>query len=319
MSTYLLGILWLGVLEESLLVQGAGILSPGVGAFHTAFENGTVSSWIFIIASSQVFGDDKSRVFSPVCSCIWILCVAKISRKHEKKNELKSVEFTHSSAKYSLKSENSPAKPKWLLFFWRDNVDPWIKMQDTLILAGSWAINTLTSISDVDCQIYPLVSKAPEGCWERSEQVSRPCDNCLRVGWKGGRLGDRRLFSGGGCCSLTCAFWPGHYPLRARAGEIQQWITFFSKTPVYWFFFSFQRHWLSWYKGKICGSTKRKMWWPKFLLLSRVYSCLYQVPSLIFLPFALSPCISVAIWNVLKMLTTWFFQQTGWDIFVMSV
>lgn len=60
----------LGVLEESLLVQGAGILSPGVGAFHTAFENGTVSSWIFIIASSQVFGDDKSRVFSPVCSCI---------------------------------------------------------------------------------------------------------------------------------------------------------------------------------------------------------------------------------------------------------
>ena len=105
-------------------------------------------------------------------------------------------------------------------------MDPWIKMQDTLILAGNWAINTLTSISDVDCQIHPLVSKAPEWCWERSEQVSRPCNNCLRVGWKGGRPGDRRLFSGGGCCSLTCAFWPGQYPLRARAGESQQWITF---------------------------------------------------------------------------------------------
>lgn len=39
MSTYLLGILRLGVLEESLLVEGAGVLSPNVGTFCTAFKN----------------------------------------------------------------------------------------------------------------------------------------------------------------------------------------------------------------------------------------------------------------------------------------
>ena len=39
MSTYLLGILRLGVLEESLPVEGAGVLSPNVGTFCTAFKN----------------------------------------------------------------------------------------------------------------------------------------------------------------------------------------------------------------------------------------------------------------------------------------
>jgi hypothetical protein len=40
--------------------------------------------------------------------------VEEISRKHERKikSELRSVEFTHLAAKYSLKSENSPNKSK---------------------------------------------------------------------------------------------------------------------------------------------------------------------------------------------------------------
>lgn len=43
-------------------------------------------------------------------SCVW-----QIYQENMKKiffNELRSVEFIHSSAKYSLKSENSPRKPK---------------------------------------------------------------------------------------------------------------------------------------------------------------------------------------------------------------
>lgn len=53
-------------------------------------------------------------VFSPVCSCRGLLSMANLSKKNMEKlkSELKSVEFTPLSAKYSLKSENSPNKPK---------------------------------------------------------------------------------------------------------------------------------------------------------------------------------------------------------------
>jgi len=168
-------------------------------------------------------------------------------------------------------------------------------MWDTLILARNWAINTLTSILDIGCQIYPLVSKAPEWCWERSEQVFRPCNNCLRVGWKAGSLGDKRLFSERGCCSLTYAFWPGHYPLGTR--EIQPWVTFSVRSQCADLFFfpllealtflgQRQNLQLRFLRKKIW-----KLWWPTFLLMNRVCSCLYQVPSLTFCLLPFPPCV----------------------------
>ena len=62
MSTYLLGILRLGVLEESLLVQGAGVLSPGVGAFHTAFEKVQ-----FVVGFSLLLHLKSLLMINPMC------------------------------------------------------------------------------------------------------------------------------------------------------------------------------------------------------------------------------------------------------------
>lgn len=162
-------------------------------------------------------------------------------------------------------------------------------MPDTLILARNWAVNTLTSILDICCQIYPLVSKAPEWCWERSEQVFRPCNNCLRVGWKAGSLGDKWLFSERGCCSLVYAFWPGHYPLGTR--EIQPWVTFSvrSQCAHIYIYISFRGIDFPGAEAKSAAQIFEekiwKLWRPTFLLMNRVCSCLYQVSSLIFCPF----------------------------------
>lgn len=165
-------------------------------------------------------------------------------------------------------------------------------MQDTLILARNWAINTLTSILDIGCQIYPLVSKAPKWCLERSEQVFRPCNNCLCVGWKAGSLGNMRLFSERGCCSLTYAFWPGHYPLGTR--EIQPWVTFSVKSQCADFFFPSRGIDFPGSEAKSAAQIFEeriwKLWWPTVLLMNRVCSYLYQVPSLIFCLLPFPPC-----------------------------
>lgn len=47
-------------------------------------------------------------------------------------------------------------------------MDPWLKVQETFLLAGNWAVNTLFSISNVGCQICSLVLEASEWCWWRS-------------------------------------------------------------------------------------------------------------------------------------------------------
>lgn len=99
------------------------IFPSGMCAFLTAIEKNTVTRWVCIIASSsEPVGEDKSCVFLPAYNCAWILSMVKISRKHEKNKVKRSefrkrkVVFTHLSAKCSVKSENSPHKPKRL---WR--------------------------------------------------------------------------------------------------------------------------------------------------------------------------------------------------------
>lgn len=91
---------------------------------------------------------------------------------------------------------------------------------------------------------------------------------------------------------------------------------FFSKIPVCWFFF-FPSRGID-FPGVEAKSAAQifeekiwKLWWPIFLLMNRVCSYLYQVPSLIFCLLPFPPCIFFkspyvfdAIWNVLKMLTT---------------
>lgn len=105
-------------------------------------------------------------------------------------------------------------------------MDLWIKMQETFFLAGNRAVNTLTFISNVGCQIHPPGLETSEWHWLGSEQTSRPYNYgrpaaCM---WERKRDGpeDTRLFSG--MFSLSCAFWPGHCPLRAGAAGIKRWI-----------------------------------------------------------------------------------------------
>lgn len=158
-------------------------------------------------------------------------------------------------------------------------MDPWIKMQDTFTLAGNWAVNTLTSISDIDCQTHPQVWQASAWCWEKSEQAFRPCNNCcLWAGRDAGLVteGSRRGVLLTDLCFLT---W-------VLSSEGQWWITFF-------FFLAqcadifFLTEALALLMQRV--KSQRGNLWPQFLLMSKVCSCLYSVPLLIFLPFALPP------------------------------
>lgn len=203
-------------------------------------------------------------------------------------------------------------------------------MQETFFLAGNRAVNTLTFISNVGCQIHPPGLETSEWHWLGSEQTSRPYNYgrpaaCM---WERKRDGpeDTQLFSG--MFSLSCAFWPGHCPLRAGAAGIKRWIALSLEESRMLICFVLTEVWTPLVQMCIGSLTKRKLLWSKLLLMSRARSCPYQVTSLIFLPFALlspspSPapnsCIFYAIWNVLKILTAWFLGQAGWDISVMSM
>lgn len=105
---------------------------------------------------------------------------------------------------------------------------------------------------------------------------------------RGDKPGDRRLFSEGMCCLLTCAFRPGHYPLKAWVGEIWGRTTLFSvKIPVC--FFPPLTQALTDFSGAEARVWlhRRKLGWPKLLLMNRMCRCVFIKShrlSLCFLP-----------------------------------